>query len=112
MGSQVIAICECGVNSKINIGGGMLNHDKINYFPGYCQGCNDIVQMNLKDEPSHCPNCESSLILPYNNPELIGTRGKEIVEESFDNVLTNGTYFCPKCKNKSLKFISSGLFWD
>ena len=112
MGSQIIASWECGVNSKINIGGGMLNHDKIDYFPGYCLGCNEIVQENLKDKFSTCPQCNRIDVVPYNNPELIGTIGKEIIEASFDNVLTNGTYFCPKCRNMSLKFISSGLSWD
>ena len=112
MGSQVIAICACGVNSKINIGGGMLTHGKIDYFPGYCPVCNDIVQINLKDKSSICTNCGETAAVPYNNPELIGTIGKEIIEASFDNVLTDGTYLCPKCRNKSLKFISSGLFWD
>ena len=112
MGSQVIAICKCGVNTKINIGGGMLTHDKIEYFPGYCRGCNEVVQMNLKDKLSICPHCKRTDVVPYNNPELIGTVGKEIIDESFDNELTNGTYFCPKCKNMTLKFINSGIFWD
>ena len=112
MGSQVIAICKCGVNSKINIGGGMLSFNKIDYFPGYCPVCKEILKMNLKDKLSICPHCERNRLVPYNTPELIGTKGSEIIEQTFDNELTNGTYFCPKCKNMSLRFIHGGIFWD
>ena len=112
MGLQVIAICECGVNAKISVGSGRLNYKEIEYFPGYCKNCNEVIQINLKDEFSFCKSCSRDIAIPYNDPELIGNIGQEIVSRSFGNVITDGTYYCPSCNNMSLRFLQGQLFWD
>src|SRR5690554_6683986 len=112
MGSEVKAICKCGYHKKILIGGGMMNFTTTEYFPCFCEDCNDMVEGNLKAEKLTCPNCNSQKVSPYNNKTNIGKAGKNIVSRSFLNVLHDGTYKCPQCKNMSLQFHHGGLHWD
>ena len=112
MGSQVKAICTCGLEKTILIGGGMYTFNTIQYFPCLCEECKDVVQGNLKDEKLSCPNCNSLKVSSYNNKTLIGIEGKNIVSRSFNKVLHDGNYKCPQCKNMSLQFITGGLRWD
>jgi DNA-directed RNA polymerase subunit RPC12/RpoP len=112
MGSQVFAICKCGVNKKLRIGGGRMSYMEINYFPALCPHCYDIVQTNLRDENLTCPDCNNKNTVPYNNPKLIGLVGQEIVDRSYLDILTDGTYYCSKCENKSLRFERGTLLWD
>lgn len=111
MGSQVIAICQCGLNKKILIGGGKLNHRYISYFPCLCKDCKDVVQVNLKDQELTCPDCNKQNLSPCNNQNLIGIIGRNEVARSFNNILTDGTYKCPKCNEMTLHF-ESGILWD
>lgn len=112
MGSQVEAICQCGLNKKILIGGNRANYRHTQYFPCICINCNDIVQGNLKAESLKCPNCNSTALFPYTSHELIGKKGKIVVDRSFDKVLTNGNYKCPKCNQMTLYFTGGHLEWD
>lgn len=112
MGSQVIAICKCGVNTKILVGGGKQSFKVIDYFPGYCSSCKEVVQINLKNVKLTCPFCENNTAIPYNNSNLIGNNGEKVVAQSFINVLTNGTYYCPHCNNMTLNFLRDNLHWD
>lgn len=111
MGSQVIAICQCGLRREILIGGGMLNFKYINFFPCLCENCNDVVQVNLKNQELTCPNCNKQNLSPYNAKHLIGEQGNSEVSKWGDNTLTNGTYKCPKCKEMTLHF-ERGILWD
>lgn len=112
MGSQVKAMCECGYTKELLIGSGRLNFKTLEYFPCYCDGCHEMVQGNLKADKLICPNCSSQKVTPYNNKYLIGKIGSQIVEQSFDNVLTDGFYKCPKCNELKLQFFQGGILWD
>ncbi len=112
MGSQVLAICICGVNKTILIGGGKLNFQKINYFPAYCPSCLELVQVNLWDKKLTCPECHINDVIPYNNSILIGEKGSKTVTRSFGYELTNGTYFCSSCECMNLRFELGRLLWD
>jgi|SRR5690554_4774734 len=112
MGSEVKAICKCGFNKKFLIGGGMRNFRTVEYFPCFCEECNDMVEGNLKAEKLTCPKCNSLKVTPYNNKIYIGKTGKNVVAQSFVNILHDGTYKCPNCENMSLQFMSSGMRWD
>lgn len=112
MGSVVKAICECGYEKKIAIGGGRLNFKTVEYFPCLCKTCREVVPVNLKSNAPICPECNSSDNLPFNNKTLIMDKGKDVISRSFDNVLTDGIYKCPCSKNGKLKFFDTGLIWD
>jgi len=111
MGSHVKALCQCGMESEIFIGGGKFNFKTVQYFPCLCENCKDVVQVNLKLSELKCPNCKE-VIMPYYHSLLVGVEGKEIIARSFDDVLTNGTYQCPKCENQNLRFVKGHILWD
>ena len=139
MGSQVTAICECGIRKSILIGGGMATFTYLEYFPFLCDECGDVVEGNLKqnmykkidlksfsantkveklieiplkERKFTCPKCNGRNVIPYNDSRIIGNLGDGIVARSFDNVLTDGNYKCPKCSKMTLKFLQSLYMWD
>ena len=61
MGSQVIALCSCGVHQRIRIGGGMRSFQYIQYFPFACSICKNIVEGNLLSISAICPDCGAEL---------------------------------------------------
>lgn len=117
MGKGLIAHCECGFEAETEIGGTVRNHRTTCNFPCLCKRCNGMVTANLFARPPLCPDCGSTDIVPYDQPELIGTRGTVTVaswwmqhELGRDLVLTDGLYRCPKCEGMSLRFVVSVLF--
>ena len=119
MGSQVIAKCECGFETKIMIGGGMANFMTTCYFPCLCYNCQNVVQVNLLAASPVCPDCGAGNPIPYDTIELMETTGESIiaqwnVEESLGRelILYNSNYKCPRCGNIALQFVDSGLSWD
>jgi len=119
MGSQVIARCQCGVHEVISIGGGMRNFDRVCYFPCLCQHCHRVVEANLLDQPPQCPHCKAPNPLAYDHPSLCGTRGDHTAVRwnmaerlGRDLHLTDGTYLCPACDAKTLRFWPGDLCWD
>lgn len=119
MGSQVIARCECGLERKILIGGGMLDFKTNCLFPCMCELCHSIVEANLLSNPVHCPKCNAVNPIPYDDPRLSLTRGENEVASwyMFDGlgrelILTDGKYKCPTCGKMTLSFVNSGLHFD
>ena len=112
MGEQVKAKCECGLTAEILTGGGMLNHLTVDYFPFFCNSCDDVVQGNLKDKTPSCPNCHSFQILSYKNADLRENSRKNIISDQFSNELTEGYYTCPRCNKMQLQFFPGNILWD
>tara|TARA_B100000315_G_C14547437_1_gene573961 strand:+ start:544 stop:900 length:357 start_codon:yes stop_codon:yes gene_type:complete len=118
MGSIVNAVCKCGYEKELFIGGGMSNFETVCHFPSYCQNCNDLVQTNLYEKTVKCPQCKSEKVVAYDQKELISKLGMKVVccWNTFEELgrviaLTNGNYLCPSCSNNRLKFYKAGN-WD
>ncbi|MGM0431642.1 MAG: hypothetical protein ACQEQU_02895 [Spirochaetota bacterium] len=79
--------------------------------PHYCTNCQMLFVNELGEDPVVCPECKSEAHLhSYFSPEARGeTQGA--TEENDENALTQGKFYCPKCKSMSLTFSASGL-WD
>jgi Zn finger protein HypA/HybF involved in hydrogenase expression len=112
MGSSVIAICPCGVDEQILIGGGMMNHETTCLFPCSCEKCHSLVETNILAKRPRCPKCGASNPIPYSDPRLVGDEGRGKVECWGELTLTDGTYKCPKCKKMTLRFEPGGMLWD
>lgn len=120
MGIQIKARCNCGVNTDVRIGGGMMDFTTTCHFPCLCNTCHTIVQANLLAKNLQCAKCQSYDLLPYDDPQLIGTLGNRNLAEwnmqdslGRELVLTDGTYKCPKCGKMSLIFNDdSAVLWD
>ena len=116
MGSKVKAICKCGVNKDILIGGGMATFKYQCFFPCLCLDCKDVVQVNLKGIlPLSCPDCNGGNVTPYNDDRLCSVKGdREIINYylGHDLVLTNGNYYCGRCGKSELRFQRLKFNWD
>jgi hypothetical protein len=117
LGTVLLAKCACGFEVETTVGAGRFTHRTICNFPCMCKRCQNMVTANLLASPPVCPDCGSTDIVPYDQPELIGalgplTQASWSVRDSLgrDLVLTNGRYRCPKCADMSLSFSATGLF--
>lgn len=113
MGTGLTVHCDCGFEAKTAVGGARSNYRTTCPFPCLCKGCRNLVTANLLAKPPACPDCGSTDIVPYDQPELIGTRGTATVascsmqyELGRNLVLTDGLYCCPKCESMSLRFVA------
>jgi len=77
------------------------------------------VPVNLPAKTKQCPECGSSSVIAYDDPRLSQAPGEKVVASwnvkeklGREMVLTDGNYFCPGCKNMSLRFRDSGSRWD
>jgi hypothetical protein len=119
MGSEVLARCRCGVQTRILIGGSRDNFQTTCYFPCLCEQCSAVVQVNLLAEQKRCPQCKTTKVIPYDDSVLSERAGTRLVASwhmarqlGRNLKLTDGDYRCPRCGQMSLHFKDSGLFWD
>ena len=119
MGSKVKAICKCGVNRDILIGGGMRSFKYECLFPCLCENCNDVVEVNLFKGNLPCPKCSNENLIPYDDDRVIGIKGDQNIVSwdvscKLGRILTlkNGSYKCPKCENLTLEFWRLMFNWD
>lgn len=119
MGSSVNAQCKCGYEAELLIGGGMNNFTTFCSFPVFCKNCQQLQSANLLDKYPNCPRCQSREIVAYDENELQQTPGENIVtswniSDELGRILqlTDGEYFCPSCKEFSLRFEEGGICWD
>ena len=119
MGSQVIAKCGCGYEATCLIGCGIKNYNTTCYFPFSCSSCHNVVEVNILAKIIYCPQCQSSELIPYDDPQLFDCLGKHKVAQwnikdilGRDLVITDGKYQCPQCGEMLLKFMDGGFHWD
>jgi len=79
MGSSVEAVCECGVEEPIFVGGGMADCGSACFFPCLCERCKSVVRVNLLAKRKRCPKCGTTRIIPYDAPQLSDGPGTEII---------------------------------
>ncbi len=86
-------------------------------FPCHCPTCRKVVSANLLAVQPSCPDCGNTAIVSYENPSMIGVIGHEEVagwtppmDQSRRVALTDGTYLCPACGKKELRFTDDGCF--
>jgi hypothetical protein len=119
MGSAVNAACDCGITATILVGAGMATFGTTCFFPGLCENCRSVVQVDVLAKESRCPECEATGVIPYDDVRLAGAPGQRVVVEwamqeelGRELVLTDGNYKCPSCEKLSLRFSDGGMLWD
>lgn len=121
MGKSVVAKCKCGVEALVDIGSGMGDFMTTCLFPCLCESCHNIVNVNLLDQSTKCPECGADAPIPYDDPLLLGIPGRREVAKwnlpgkqlDRELVLTDGQYKCPKCGKFCLEFSDEfSLNWD
>jgi Zn finger protein HypA/HybF involved in hydrogenase expression len=111
MGSFLDADCTCGYRACANVGAGMETFMSECWFPFYCPQCRALVNADTMAAAPVCPECASAEIVPYSDPSLAGELGaRDVVswKQGGDAKkrlsLSDGSYLCPGCKTKSLRF--------
>lgn len=120
MGSSVTARCKCGFEAvNLPVGGGLLTFETVCYFPVFCKGCYTLQVGNLLSEWAECPACHSDQIISYDDEELRRVEGHSAVvgwdvSELLGRALrlTDGEYFCPSCREFTLRFERGDVLWD
>ena len=115
---MVDAQCDCGYETPtLSLGGGMANSQTYCGFPYLCRICSAVTVANYLDDEPACSSCGNQSLTSYATPSLRGKREPGDVFDWFISArrdtlaLPNGTYLCPKCGKKSLRFQFAGL-WD
>jgi len=116
MGGIVKALCPCGYQREMYLGGGMRNYTTYCNFPILCRKCKLLLEVNLLKKDVACPICHHSDYMAYDDPSLCFQKGNEIFSWNYEKigrqlVLTDGIYFCPGCRQSSLRFKNMGN-WD
>ena len=125
MGSEVNAICKCGLKTTILIGGGDGGTGAmVCYFPCVCRDCEDVVQADVNERNPKCPKCNGEDVIRYDDSRLLSLPGRSVVarwnmvREAVAGMpiqtleLNDGQYKCPRCGNSTLGFSATGLRWD
>ena len=122
MGSMLISRCSCGFESTIlNIGGGRMNFKEVCEIPFYCDKCEMVISVPIRNEEgikenNHCPECRKPVkhygeIREDNFEEGVGYIFDWKINEGKRYFLQDKPYYCPKCKKEEMRFDFMGC-WD
>lgn len=89
-------------------------------FPFLCTSCDAASTLDIHAEAAACEHCGSISVVPYGSPPAVGTLGDAVVYAcgptprfSVDQLtLTDGTYWCPTCRQHTARFHDAGILWD
>lgn len=70
MGTIIEALCECGYNKRMFLGGGFRDFTERNAFPYLCNECSDIVVLNAMDSNPCCDQCQGTSVTSYSDPSI------------------------------------------
>lgn len=111
MGSHHQAICPCGFQESVSVGGNQATYTKISYFPFFCKE-HGLISVNYRG-PIECTYCGSSDIQQYGKePVSIKTDEKWPTLQSFDYKAYSGGNLCPKCKQYTMEFKGAEILTD
>lgn len=119
MGIGVNVSCSCFGSFPMRVGP-RIAPPKYSLFPFLCTDCKGVSTLDVYAETLACAHCDSPAVVPYGRPPAVGKLGDGIVfacspTDRFsadDLTLTDGTYWCPTCRNYSARFSDSGVLWD
>jgi len=89
-------------------------------FPFLCTACKTSSCLDIHAESLRCSHCGSDAVVPYGDRAAVGERGRDVVFacepsarfSSEQLMVTDGTYWCPTCRQYSARFSDAGLLWD
>ena len=119
MGIGVNVACPCFGSFMLQVGP-RLAPPNYCLFPFMCTTCQAVSTLNIYAESLACEHCGSAAVVPYGSPPAVGELGSEVVfswaaTERFSVAqltLTDGTYWCPTCRQHTTRFNDAGLKWD
>lgn len=119
MGIGVNVSCPCFGSFTLQVGP-RLARPKYCLFPFLCTSCESASSLDIHAESLVCDHCGSGSVIPYGIPPALGKVGSAVVfacspcdRFSADQLtLTDGTYWCPTCRQHTARFTDAGIQWD
>jgi hypothetical protein len=89
-------------------------------FPFTCTKCETASCLDIHATSLACEHCGSASVVPYGSPPAIGELGPNEIFACWPSdrftadqlTLTDGTYWCPTCRNHTAQFFDTGIQWD
>ena len=111
MGSSQRAVCGCGYQTSVRIGGNRLDFHENSSFPFLCAKCG-VVNVNIAKPERVCPFCASSTITQYGiSPASLPWEGFPHLQWREYKAHSEGNR-CPQCQQYTLVFKSPDFFFD
>ncbi len=119
MGIGVKISCPCFGSFILQVGPRMAP-PKYCLFPFLCTECKDASCLDIHAQSQACEHCGSKSVVPYGSPPAIGEAGLHVVFACWQSdtfsaeqlTLTDGTYWCPTCRQHTARFEDAGIRWD
>lgn len=119
MGIGVNVSCPCFGRFTMQVGP-RLAPPKYCLFPFLCLDCEAVSCRDIHAESLLCAHCGCAAIVPYGSAPAVGELGQHVVfgcwpSERFSAdqlTLTDGTYWCPTCRQHTARFEDAGITWD
>jgi hypothetical protein len=119
MGIGVEVSCPCFGKFTLQVGPRITPPDYC-LFPFLCTACETVSCLDIHAELLACDDCGATSVVPYGSPPAVGELGSNVVFacwpcERFTAdqlTLTDGTYWCPTCRNYTARFRDAGIRWD
>ncbi|YBW37771.1 hypothetical protein ACMYR2_0261 [Nitrobacter sp. TKz-YC01] len=95
----------------------MADHVKNAAWPVYCKLCDEITTANHKQMPLTCNECNTTDVIPIDDPS-VWLGDNEGISEMWGRLrLMDGHYRCPKCGRFEVRFGKNAgghsiLSWD
>ena len=130
MGKLLNAECSCGYRTTVAVGSEREQYGTIFEFPRFCTQCDETVTADLLQPQVTCPSCNSIGLKIYGSQEDQGAKKKSWFQKLFSGSdepvptvvsaychnlettfeIVDRGYFCPKCKEQTLKFSIEAMF--
>ncbi len=119
MGIGVNVSCPCFGSFTLRVGP-RIAPPKYCLFPFLCTECHAASALDICAERLACEHCRSASVVPYGSPPAVGQLGSQVIfgcsptdRFSADQLtITDGTYWCPTCRQHTARFTDSGIQWD
>ena len=119
MGIGVTVSCSCFGSFNMQVGP-RIAPPKYCLFPFLCTECKTATALDIYAASLTCSSCGSASVVPYGSSPAVGQVGPNVVfacspTERFapdQLTLTDGTYWCPTCRQHTGRFSDSGIRWD
>jgi hypothetical protein len=111
MGSHHQAICPCGFETSVSVGGNQATYIHTSYFPFYCKE-HGLISVNYRGA-IECTFCGSKDIQQYGEePISIKTDERWPTLQSFDYKAYSKGNLCPECKQFTMVFEGANILTD
>lgn len=110
MGSHHRAICPCGFESSVRVGGNRSTYLEKSYFPFYCRD-HGLISVNYIG-PIECTFCQSKDIHQYGKEPISIEEERWPTLQSFDYKAYSKGNLCPVCKQYTMVFKGAEILTD